>query len=75
MDEKEVDKSKESLQNHLVFYQKLNNTISQLEKEIEDNSDRKIIEHLTERIKALNLDKERIQKLFPNVKPEVWENK
>ncbi|NIM26556.1 MAG: hypothetical protein GTN97_03175 [Nitrosopumilaceae archaeon] len=75
MDEKEVDKSKESLQNHLLFYKKLNNTIFELENEIEANSDSKIIEHLTERIKAINLDKERIRKLFPHVKPEVWENK
>ena len=75
MDEKEGDKSKEYLQNHLIFYKKLNKTILELEKEIEANSDSKIIEHLTERIKAINLDKERIRKLFPQVKPEVWENK
>ena len=73
MDEKAEDKSKKSFENHLIFYKKLNNTILELEKEIEINSDSKIIEHLTERIKAINLDKERIRKLFPNEKPEVWE--
>ena len=74
MDEKAEDKSKESFQNHLVFYKKLNKTIDELEKEIEVNSDEKIREHLTERIKAINLDKDRIRKLFPHIKSDIWEN-
>jgi DNA repair exonuclease SbcCD ATPase subunit len=38
MDEKEEDKSEESFQKHLVFYQKLNGTISEIEKEMTDMS-------------------------------------
>ncbi|MBA4460418.1 MAG: hypothetical protein ACE5Q4_02670 [Nitrosopumilus sp.] len=73
MDEKEEDKSEESFQKHLVFYQKLNGTISEIEKEMTDMSDEKLLKHLKERIEAIELDKTRIRKLFPSVDAKTWD--
>ena len=72
MDEKDEDKSEESFQKHLVFYQKLNGTISEIEKEMADMSDEKLLKHLKERIEAIELDKTRIKKLFPSVDAKAW---
>ena len=72
MDEKAEDKSTESFQNHLIFYQKLNNKIIEIQKEILNSGDSKILKHLNERIDALELDKTRIRKLFPDVSEETW---
>ena len=72
MDEKDEDKSEESFQKHLVFYQKLNGTISEIEKEMADMSDEKLLKHLKERIEAIELDKTRIKKLFPSVDAKTW---
>lgn len=75
MDEKDEDRSEESFQKHLVFYNKLNKTLLEIEKELASTSDEKIHDHLKERIKAIRLDKERIKKLFPKVSSEVWDDK
>ena len=72
MDEKEEDKSEESLQKHFVFYQKLNETISGIESEIKNTSDEKLLKHLKERIEAIDLDKTRIRKLFPQIDETIW---
>jgi len=72
MDEKEEDKSEESYQRHLVFYQKLNDTILGIESEIKNTSDEKLLKHLKERIEAVDLDKTRIRKLFPQIDKNVW---
>ncbi len=72
MDEKEEDKSEESFQKHLVFYQKLNDTILGIESEIKNTSDEKLLKHLKERIEAIDLDKTRIRKLFPHIDENVW---
>jgi len=72
MDEKEEDKSEESYQRHLVFYQKLNDTILGIESEIKNTSDEKLLKHLKERIEAVDLDKKRIRKLFPQINENVW---
>ncbi len=74
MDEKEEDKSEESLQRHLIFYQKLNKKIADIQNEITISSDAKILKHLNERIEAMELDKTRIRKLFPEVKDETWKD-
>ncbi len=74
MDEKEEDKSEESLQRHLIFYQKLNKKIADIQNEITISSDEKILKHLNERIEAMELDKTRIRKLFPEVKNETWKD-
>ncbi|HUU47639.1 MAG TPA: hypothetical protein VMW55_02525 [Nitrosopumilaceae archaeon] len=72
MDEKEEDKSEESLQKHLVFYKKLNKTISDIQNEIQESTQSKIINHLNDRIDAIKLDQSRIRKLFPDVDDKTW---
>ena len=73
MDEKEEDKSEESFRKHLVFYQKLNDTILGIESEIKNTSDEKLLKHLKERIEAIDLDKTRIRKLFPQIDENIWD--
>ena len=72
MDEKEEDLSEESFQKHLEFYNKLNMKIKDIQKEIDDSGDEKIIKHLHERIEALELDKKRIKKMFKNATEDTW---
>jgi len=74
VDEKEEDKSEESFQRHLIFYQKLNKTIQDIKNEIQISTDAKILKHLNERIDAIELDKTRIRKLFPDVNNETWKD-
>ena len=74
MDEKEEDRSEESLRRHLIFYKKLNKTISDIQTEIQTFTDEKVLKHLNDRIGALELDKTRIRKLFPKVDIETWKN-
>jgi len=72
VDEKEEDKSEESLQRHLIFYKKLNKTISEIQTEIQTFTDEKVLKHLNDRIEAMELDKTRIRKMFPKVDIETW---
>jgi len=72
MDEKEEDQSEESLGKHLVFYKKLNKTISNIQKEIKVSNESKIIKHLNERVDAIKLDQARIRKMFPNIDDKIW---
>lgn len=72
MDEKEEDKSAESLSKHLIFYKKLEKTISDIQNEIQVSVDVKNLKHLNERINAIELDKTRIRKMFPEVNKETW---
>jgi len=74
VDEKKEDLSEESFQKHLEFYKKLNKKIKDIQKEIVDSSDEKIIKHLHERIDALELDKKRIKKMFKNTTDDIWSN-
>jgi len=74
MDEKEEDRSEESLRKHLIFYKKLNKTISEIQTEILTFSDEKVLKHLNDRIGAMELDKTRIRKMFPKVDIETWED-
>ena len=74
MDEKEEDKSKGSFQRHLVFYQTLNKKIKDIQNEIQTSTDAKILKHLNERIEAIELDKTRIRKLFPDADDENWKD-
>jgi hypothetical protein len=72
MDEKEEDRSEESLRRHLIFYKKLNKTISEIQTEIQTFTDEKVLKHLNDRIDAMELDKTRIRKMFPKVDIETW---
>jgi len=74
VDKKEEDKSEESLQRHLIFYKKLNKTISEIQTEIQTFTDEKVLKHLNDRIGALELDKTRIRKMFPKVDIETWKD-
>ncbi len=74
MDEKEEDRSEESLRRHLIFYKKLNKTISEIQTEIQTLTDEKVLKHLNDRIEAMELDKTRIRKMFPKVDIEIWED-
>lgn len=65
MDEQAEDKSEESRKKHIRYYQSLSKIIENIQKEIESEKEEKIINHLKERITAINLDKERIEKIFP----------
>ncbi len=71
MDEKIEDKSEESRKNHTKYYKSLSKTIKDIEKEIESEKEEKIINHLKERIDAINLDKKRIVKMFPEISEEL----
>jgi hypothetical protein len=72
MDEKEEDKSEESLLKHKIFYKKLNKKISDIQNEIQISGDEKILKHLNERIEAIELDQARIRKMFPAVDEKTW---
>jgi len=74
MDEKEEDRSEESFRRHLIFYKKLNKTISEIQTEIQTFSDEKVLQHLNDRIEAMELDKTRIRNMFPKVDIETWED-
>jgi len=72
VDEKEEDRSEDSFHKHLVFYKKLDKKISEIQNEIQISVDAKILKHLNERIKAIELDQTRIRKMFPEVDDETW---
>ena len=74
MDEKEEDTSDESFQKHLEFYKKLNKKTLDIQKEISASEDEKILKHLRERIDAIELDKQRIKKMFKNASDDIWDN-
>ncbi len=73
MDEKKEDKSDKSFHDHLIFYKKLNKKIKDIQDEKNFSNDNKVIQHLTKRIEALELDKTRIKKLFQNEDAEIWD--
>ena len=74
MDEKEEDKSEESKQNHIIYYKSLSKIISDMEKEIDDEGEPAVKEHLRSRIDAIEKDRKRIRDLFPDMKMEEWDD-
>jgi len=74
MDEKEEDKSEKSKQNHIIYYKSLSKIISNMEKEIDDEGEPAVKEHLRSRIDAIEKDKKRIRDLFPDMKMEEWDD-
>jgi len=73
MDEKKEDKSDKSFNDHLIFYKKLNKKIKEIQDEKNLSNDNQVIQHLTKRIEAMELDKTRIKKLFQNEDTEIWD--
>ncbi|WP_067960214.1 hypothetical protein [Nitrosopumilus sp. Nsub] len=74
MDEKEEDKSEKSKQNHIIYYKSLSKIISNMEKEIDDEGEPAVKEHLRSRIDAVEKDRKRIRDLFPDMKMEEWDD-
>lgn len=67
MNEKADDRSDESKKNHIKYYKSLNKTIENIQKEKLEETEPKIIKHLNSRIEAMNLDKKRIEDMFPEI--------
>ena len=74
MDEKDEDRSEESFQKHVEFYKKLEQKISDIQKEIKISEDDVILKHLNERIEAIELDKKRIRNIFKDKNEDMWDN-
>ena len=74
MDEKIEDKSEESKQNHIIYYKSLTKIITNMEKEIDDEGEPAVKEHLKSRIDAIEKDRKRIRDLFPDMSREEWDD-
>ena len=72
MDEKEEDRSEESRKNHISYYKSLSKVISDIQDEKNQESDPTVINHLDARINAMQEDKKRIKKMFPDTTEEEW---
>lgn len=67
MSKKPEDKSEESKKNHIAYYNSLSQVIQDIQKEMQDETEPKIIEHLKSRIESMELDKKRIKDMFPDI--------
>ena len=74
MDEKKEDRSEESKENHISYYKSLTKVISDIQEEKEQEPDPTVKNHLDARIQAMEEDKKRIKKLFPEVMEEDWDD-
>jgi len=72
MDVKDEDTSKESKENHILYYKSLTKVISDIQKEKNHEAEQAIKSHLDNRIDAMEKDRERIRKMFPDIKEEEW---
>ena len=73
MDEKKEDKSDESKKNHITYYKSLTKVISDIQEEKEQAVDPTIKKHLDERVDAVEKDRKRIRKMFPDTTEEEWD--
>jgi uncharacterized protein YicC (UPF0701 family) len=72
MDVKEEDKSEVSKKNHLRYYRSLEKTITDIKNEKTQESENVVLNHLDKRIEAMEEDKKRIRKMFPDITNEEW---
>jgi uncharacterized protein YicC (UPF0701 family) len=72
MDVKKEDKSEQSKKDHIVYYKSLNKIILKLHEERKEESDSTIQRYLDGRINAVEQDRKRIKKMFPDVSEEEW---
>jgi uncharacterized protein YicC (UPF0701 family) len=72
MDVKDEDTSSESKKNHISYYKSLSKVISDIQKEKDQEEEPAIKSHLDNRIDAMERDRERIRKMFPDIKEEEW---
>jgi uncharacterized protein YicC (UPF0701 family) len=70
MDVKDEDTSEESKKNHILYYKSLTKVISDIQKEKNQEEEPAIKSHLDNRIDAMEKDRERIRKMFPDIKEE-----
>ena len=73
MDVKDEDTSEESKKNHILYYKSLTKVISDIQNEKNQEGEPAIKSHLDNRIDAMEKDKERIRKMFPDIKEEEWD--
>ena len=55
-----------------MYYKSLNNTISEIQKEMNLEKEDAIKEHLRKRIDAMEKDQNRIREMFPDISKENW---
>jgi len=72
MDVKKEDKSEVSKKNHLRYYRSLEKTITDIKNEKTQESENIVLNHLDKRIEAMEEDKKRIRKMFPDITNEEW---
>ncbi len=72
MDIKKEDKSEQSKIDHIVYYKSLSKIITELQEEKRQESEPTIQRHLDGRIDAMEQDKKRIRKMFPDVSEQEW---
>ena len=72
MDVKEGDKSEESKTNHIAYYKSLTKVITDIQQEKNQETDPTIMNHLDKRIDAMEKDRDRIKKMFPEITEEEW---
>jgi len=72
MDVKKEDKSEVSKKNHLRYYRSLEKTITDIKNEKTQESENVVLNHLDKRIEAMEEDKKRIRKMFPDITNEEW---
>ena len=72
MDEKDEDNSEKSKKNHLKYYRSLDRTIADIKNEKTQENENAILNHLDKRIEAMEEDKKRIKKMFPDITDEEW---
>ena len=74
MDEKEEDRSEQSKKNHISYYKSLTKVISDIREEKNQESDPTVKNHLDARMGAMEEDKKRIKKMFPDIAEEDWDD-
>ena len=72
LDVKDEYTSSESKINHISYYTSLSKVISDIQKEKDQEEEPAIKSHLDNRIDAMERDRERIRKMFPDIKEEEW---
>jgi uncharacterized protein YicC (UPF0701 family) len=73
MDVKDEDTSEESKKNHILYYKSLTKVISDILNEKNQEGEPAVKSHLDNRIDAMEKDRERIRKMFPDIKEEEWD--
>ena len=73
MDVKDEDTSEESKKNHILYYKSLTKVISDIQNEKKQEGEPAVKSHLDNRIDAMEKDRERIRKMFPDIKEEEWD--